>query len=251
MIESANQTDIPGSHPSPIGIISGTGPAGRALAARLVHAGHHVVLGSRDRARAVTAASAVEQNMGAHPPLPPEVSSPGTVRGADNDDAATSPLVFIATNASHTVAAATGHEVDLAGAIVVSMASRMAVGVRGMQSSPPPAGAVALALALALPTSRIVAALHHVPAAVLGDLRFALATDLLVCGDDLEAVDAVRGCLSSTTTGNVLDAGGLHSAIALEAMTAVLLTLNRASGGRYGIDLVDQRHRDTAPTLED
>ena len=39
-----------------VAIVGGTGPFGRALAARLVDAGVHVVLGSRDEGRAQAAA---------------------------------------------------------------------------------------------------------------------------------------------------------------------------------------------------
>ncbi|MHB8682551.1 MAG: NAD(P)-binding domain-containing protein, partial [Acidimicrobiales bacterium] len=47
-----------------VAIIGGTGPLGRGLALRLADAGHHVVVGSRDAARA---GDIVAEHLGAWP----------------------------------------------------------------------------------------------------------------------------------------------------------------------------------------
>ena len=85
-----------------VGILGGTGPAGRGVAIRLASAGHEVVLGSRDAQRAVDSARDL------HP------RGDGSVRGAANEEAATCEVVIVATPFDSAVATtgedlATGH----------------------------------------------------------------------------------------------------------------------------------------------
>ena len=52
------------SEPTAIAIIGGTGAEGRGLALRYAHAGHPVVLGSRDAERAAAIAAELNQTLG-------------------------------------------------------------------------------------------------------------------------------------------------------------------------------------------
>ena len=52
------------SEPTAIAIIGGTGAEGRGLALRYAHAGHPVILGSRDAERAAAAAAELNQTLG-------------------------------------------------------------------------------------------------------------------------------------------------------------------------------------------
>ncbi len=103
----------------------------------------------------------------------------------------------------------------------------------------PEGGSIAGATQSALPDSRIVAALHHVPAAVLGDLDNDLDVDIMCTSDDAEAIDEVRRRLGVVTVGRFLDAGPLDNTPALEAMTAVLICVNRHTGTENSLRLVD------------
>jgi len=123
-----------------------------------------------------------------------------------------------------TVAALEG---QLAGKIVVSMANALTKWGKNMVPLLPPTGSVAVAVARALPASRVVGAFHHLPAGPWSDLDHQLDADVLVCGDDREATSEVVGLVDRLPGLRGVDAGGLASALAIEALTAALLEVNR------------------------
>jgi NADPH-dependent F420 reductase len=91
----------------------------------------------------------------------------------------------------------------------------------------PPGKAAALeAQALLGNQTRVIAAFQHVSAAHLQDMEHAIECDVLVCGDDETAkTDVIR--LAEAIGLRGLDAGPLANAVAVEALTPVLLYLNR------------------------
>ena len=90
----------------------------------------------------------------------------------------------------------------------------------------PPRGSVAAHVQAALPASRVVAAFHHLPATELGHLGEPIDSDVLICGDDADAVRTVIDIVRHIPGCRPLDAGELSNATAIEAFTAVLLQLN-------------------------
>src|SRR5665811_1129778 len=92
-----------------VGILGGTGPAGRGVAIRLASAGYDVVIGSRDEARATETVSAMHAR------------GEGTVRGASNGDAASCDLVVVATPWDSAVATVSALKSSLANKTVISM----------------------------------------------------------------------------------------------------------------------------------
>jgi hypothetical protein len=72
----------------------------------------------------------------------------------------------------------------------------------------------------------VVAAFHHLPATELGNLGEPIDSDVLICGDDPEAVTEVSRIVAEIPGCRPLDAGELSNATAIEAFTAVLLQLN-------------------------
>ena len=90
----------------------------------------------------------------------------------------------------------------------------------------PPRGSVAAHVQAAVPDCRIVAAFHHLPAKELGHLGAPIDSDVLICGDDPEAVREVSDIVGRIPGCRPLDAGELSNATAIEAFTAVLLQLN-------------------------
>jgi hypothetical protein len=73
---------------------------------------------------------------------------------------------------------------------------------------------------------RVVAALHHLSSAHLGELDHDIDSDVLVCADDDDARAAAMALIEDLGV-RALDAGSLRNAIALESLTPVLLHLNR------------------------
>jgi len=82
----------------------------------------------------------------------------------------------------------------------------------------------------------VVAGLHSLAAAELAAGK--AEGDALVCGDDDDAKVAALELAATLVTGRAFDAGPLASARALEAMTAVIVNLNRRYRGRAGLQFV-------------
>jgi 8-hydroxy-5-deazaflavin:NADPH oxidoreductase len=200
-----------------IGILGGTGPAGKGLATRLAAAGMEVTLGSRDLERARDAArEVVERWEGRHL----------AIQGAENATVAEAELVIVATPWDSAPPTARALAEPLAGKVVVSMANALVKNGRDMVALVPSRGSIAAAVQAALPASKVAAAFHHLPAGVLADLEAPLEADVLVCSDHPEATAATIDLTNAIAGLRGLDAGSLAQASPIEAFTAVCITLN-------------------------
>lgn len=198
-----------------IGIIGGTGAAGKALARRMSSLGHDVLLGSREAARASEAAgSAGEDGM------------VGTISGVANAEAADAEIVFFSMPWEGAVEAALEHREALSGKTVVSIVNAMMKVGREVQPVIMSRGSVAQSIQSVLPQSNVVSALHHVPARELGAVARPLDIDVLVCSDNSASRLEVIELLNSIPGLNALDGGSLSNSGAIESMTAVLVNLN-------------------------
>ncbi|HTT86758.1 MAG TPA: NADPH-dependent F420 reductase, partial [Acidimicrobiales bacterium] len=110
--------------------------------------------------------------------------------------------------------------------VVVSVGNALVKQGREMHALIPPRGSISAALQAELPRARVAAAGQHLPAADLEDLDQTLAADVLVCSDHEDATTAAMALMGSIEGLRPLDAGSLASAAAIEAFTAVLVTLN-------------------------
>ena len=201
-----------------IAIVGGTGAEGSALAARWARAGHRVVIGSRSARRAGAAADA----LAAH----------GRVDGAANRDAAETADVVVVTVP---FAAQRETMIDIrdavAGKIVVDATAPLAPPRVSRVRLPPEGSAGQAAQAVLGAGVRVVSAFQNVAAGTLADPGAPVACDVLVCGDDAEARAAtVRLVEAAGLRG--LEAGPLANAAAAEALTSVLIWMNR----RYGAE---------------
>jgi NADPH-dependent F420 reductase len=216
-----------------IGVLGGTGPAGRALSARLASGGFDVVIGSRSKYRAMEEADKLRARWA-------ELELP--IEAADNEGAADCDVVVVATPwdaAASTVAAVSKR---LRGKVVISMANALAKVGHEFQPLVPPRGSVAASVQAALPDSRVSAAFHHVPAKELGDLAHPVDSDVLICSDHKSATQTTIEIVQELEGMRPLDAGELSNAAPIEAFAAVLLQLNvryktRAAVKFTGIDL--------------
>lgn len=211
-----------------IGILGGTGPAGKALAARLADVGYDVVIGSRSRYRAME----IRDTLVAKWP------ERGLEIGAgDNEDAADTDVVVLATpwdGATETALSVAG---KLRGKVLISMANALARVAGEFQPLVPPRGSVAASLQAAVPDSLVAAAMHHLPAKELGNLDHPIDSDVLICSDHHEATMCTTEIVSRIPGLRPLDAGGLSNATPIEAFTAVLLQLNVRYQTRVAIKL--------------
>jgi 8-hydroxy-5-deazaflavin:NADPH oxidoreductase len=201
-----------------VGVLGGTGPAGRGLAVRLAAAGLGVAIGSRDADRAAAVAAEVAGAWTGR--------LSGSISGTDNAGAAAADLVVVATPWDGAVATVRALAEPLAGKVVVSMVNALVKEGREMLALVPPRGSMAAAVQAALPGSRVAASFHHLPASEMENLDSGLLADVLVCADDDWAREATLELVERIEGLRPLDAGSLNQAAAVEAFTAVCITLN-------------------------
>jgi len=202
-----------------IGIIGGTGPLGRGLAVRLAAAGHEVAIGSRDGDRAEGVCAELRQAW-------PDRSLALTGMGNEAAVTAGAGMVVLATPWEGALATVADLADGLAGATVVSVGNALIRQGREAHAIVPPRGSVAAMVQAALPRSVVVAAGHHLPARSLADLHHVLHADVLVCSDRVEAQQATIDLLDTVEGLRGVAAGSLAQAAAIEAFTAVLVTVN-------------------------
>jgi 8-hydroxy-5-deazaflavin:NADPH oxidoreductase len=199
-----------------IAVVGGTGDFGLALAARLAEAGHEVVIGSRDAARAE--AKAAEAGVDG-------AANEEAVRGAD--------FVVLAVKAETALATAESLARSLDDVPVLSVASELRFTKQGVL---PGESAQSIAeRTQAILRAPVAAGLHSLAAASLA--RGKAEGDALVCGDDAEAKRLALELAAAVVTGRALDAGPLASARVLEGMTAVIVNLNKRYRGHAGVQI--------------
>lgn len=215
-----------------IGVLGGTGPAGRAMAARLASGGFDVVIGSRSRYRAMEERDRLLERW-------PERNL--SVDSEDNEGAAAADVIVIATPWDAAASTASSVSRQLRGKVVISMANALAKVGHEFQPLVPPRGSVAASVQAAVPKSLVAAAFHHVPAKELGDLDQPVESDVLICSDHASATETAAEIVRKLVDMRPLDAGELSNAAPIEAFAAVLLQLNvryktRAAVKFTGID---------------
>jgi NADPH-dependent F420 reductase len=219
-----------------IGVLGGTGPAGRGIAARLASVGHEVVVGSRERDRAQQVVDELRDRWG---------DRVATLEPGTNHAAAAAELIVLATIWTAAVATAAASADQLAGKPVISMANGLVKDGRQFVPVVSPSGSIAAEVQLVAPDARVVAAFHLVPAAALGDLDHHLTSDVLVVGEDsaraivLDLVDGIPDL-------RALDAGPLANALGIETFSAALLTVNLRHKGEGTLRLEGIGPRRTA-----
>jgi len=198
-----------------IAVLGGTGAQGSGLALRLANAGHTVTIGSRDAARAQAAALELSARTGK------------PIAGADNRGAADAGEIVILA-VPYAVERATVEAVldRLQGKILVDATVPLVPPKVSVVQLPAAQSAVAAIQDLAGKTVRVVSAFQNVSAQHLSDLDHAVDCDVLVCGDDRDACDVVIGlCADIGLRG--LHAGAIRNSAAAEALTSVLININR------------------------
>jgi hypothetical protein len=187
------------------------------VAVRLAEAGIRVTVGSRDAERAAQIVGEMREKV-------PDVAA--MLEADDNAGAATAEVIVVATPWDSVVPTVRVLREPLAGKVVISMANALAKEGREMLALIPPRGSVAATVQAALPGSLVAAAFHHLPASEMENLESGLEADVLVCSDHPEATAATMELIAQMRGLRPLDAGSLNQASAIEAFTAVCITLN-------------------------
>lgn len=200
-----------------VGFLGGTGPAGRALAARVASCGTEVMIGSRDPERAAEVVSSLALRW-PHRGLP--------LTGVSNEDACDADLVIVATPWDAAAPLAASLAGRLSGKVVISMANALEKVGDELEALVPPRGSISVAVAQAAPAAFVAGAFHHLPARTLGALEERLDADVLVCSDSERATTSTIELVDSIEGLRGVDAGSLSAASAIEAFTAVLVGIN-------------------------
>jgi NADPH-dependent F420 reductase len=204
-----------------LGIIGGTGKLGSGLAVRWARAGHSVLVGSRDGAKARACVAELAAR------LPSVGAASSALDGGDNVWAAREAEVVIVT-VPYEAHADTLRAIRDAAAAKVVIDTTVPLRPPKVNRVQLPAGQAAALETQALlgHDSPIVAALHHVSAVHLADPSHAVECDVLVASDDPQAKQVAMRLIADLGL-RALDAGPLANAVALESLTPVLIHLNR------------------------
>lgn len=199
-----------------IAVLGGTGKEGSGLAMRWASSGYRVVIGSRDAGRA--AEKAIELN---------NLLEGEYLTGTDNVTAAEQANVVVL-SVPYDAHKSTLEAVRpyLAGKILVDVTVPLAPPKVRTVHVPEGKAAALEAQAYVGSDVKVVAAFQNVSAVHLKDLDHAVDCDVLVCGDDAEAKENVIQLVAALGMRGI-DAGSLANAVAVEALTPVLLYINK------------------------
>jgi len=216
---SETTPDIPSKTLPTIAILGGTGKEGPGLALRWLAAGYSIIIGSRQLEKAQATAAELNARMNTDCAL-----------GLENSNAARQADICVLTvMAEAHQPALEGLKDALQGKILVDATAR--VDFRDPRPPSPPSAA-RIAQDILGPGVRVVAAFQNAPAHSLKkNLDKPIATDVLVCADDLEAAERVIE-LAKAGGMRAYYAGGLDNAVVVEGITSLLISINKHYGSK-------------------
>ena len=199
-----------------IAVVGGTGAEGGGLALRLASAGYEIIIGSRDGARASEAADQINSQLGIQ-----------RISGASNAIAAQqAEIVLMAVPFAGQKSTAEILAPHLQGKILIDATVPLMPPKVGRVQLPNGNSAVAQIQEILGNEVNVVAAFQNVSAHHLKELERKVECDVLICGDDTEACDAVIEICEAIGLKGIY-AGPICNAVAVEAMTSLLITINR------------------------
>ena len=200
---------------STIAIIGGTGAEGGGIALRLAKAGHRVLIGSRDAAKAKAAAAEL-------------AALAGVEIAGDGHRAVASASEIVILTVPYAAQRPTVEEIRdvLIGKILVDATAPLVPPRVNRVQLPEGGSAVAAIQALLGEQVRVVSAFQNVSAEKLRHLDQPVDCDVLVCADDAPARQAVID-LIATMEMRGIDGGPICNSAAAEALTSLLIWVNR------------------------
>jgi len=212
-----------------LAVLGGTGQEGLGLALRFAAAGEPVLIGSRAADRARAAAETVR------------AAVPGAqVQGHANPDALERAdrvvLAFPFEGLAPFLASASG---GLAGKLVIDVIVPLAFRA-GFFELVPVGGAASAGelIQQKVPTARVVSAFKNLSAEKLRDLPSPLQGDVVLCGNDPGARSEVGALVALLPGLRAVEVGDIRNARYVEAMTALLLNLNRKYRARTTVAIL-------------
>jgi hypothetical protein len=199
-----------------IAVLGGTGKEGSALAIRWALNGYKVIIGSRSAEKAAAAAAQMNAELGAE-----------YLVGMSNEEAAQAATTVVL-SVPYDAHRATLESVSthLKGKVLIDLTVPLKPPAVTTVTVPEGKSACMEAQALLGDDVAVVAAFQNVSAVKLKDPNYQVDCDVLVCADSEEAkTTAMHLVVAAGLRG--IDAGPLANAVAAEALTAVLLYINK------------------------
>ena len=203
-----------------IAVIGGTGKEGSGIAVRWASQGHDVTIGSRDAARAQQRAHEIRDEY--------QGKITGSLQGGANTEIIPdADLVVLAV--PYGAHAATLNELKplIDGKKFLDITVPLAPPKVREVNVPAGNSAALEAQAILGENTPVAAAFHHVSSQHLLDLEHDIETDVLVVADDVAFRKEIMALVRQTSARPV-NAGVLKNAVALEALTSVLIHINGA-----------------------
>jgi NADPH-dependent F420 reductase len=193
-----------------IAVLGGTGAMGRGLAARWARAGRAVIVGSRDAEKAQGVAETIGSG----------------VHGVTNlEAAARADIAVLTVPFAHQESVLRELKGSLEGKVLVDVTVPLRPPRVHVVDLPAEGSAARRAQAILGERVRVVSAFQNVSASHLA-IGHDVDCDVLVTGDDRAACDLVVG-LAEAAGMRAWHAGPLANAVAAEALTAVLIQINK------------------------
>lgn len=199
-----------------IAVIGGTGAEGGGLALRWAVAGHHVIIGSRDAQKAEAAAAQLLSQ------------APGScIEGGESLAAAgRADIVVLAVPYAAQMHTALALRTALEGKILIDVTVPLVPPKVAYVQLPEGGSCVVLVQKELGPLVQVVSAFQNVSAHKLKDPGHRVECDVLVCSDSKDARSRVIA-LAADAGLRGIDAGPLANSAAAEAMTSLLIWINR------------------------
>ncbi len=211
-----------------IAILGGTGALGTGLVRRWTQAGHTVIIGSRTLEKAQAALEELRQVMAEWGAVHVDVAA------MENLDAArAADIVVLTVPFAHQKSTLEHVRSALAGKILVDVTVPLVPPKVGTVQMPPEGSAGTAAQQLLGDSVKVVSAFQNVAAHHLQE-GHGLECDVLVCGNDKEARQEVIGLVEACGMRG-FHAGPIANSTAAEALTSVIININRAFKCHAGI----------------
>lgn len=198
-----------------LAVIGGTGSEGSAIAARFAKAGVRVLIGSRDAMKAQNTANIINTKF-----------SSNNVEGYSNREAAAkADVVLLSIPYDGMKPILEDLKTVVQGKIVINIASSLDPERKSRAKLNPKGSITAEVQEFFGQDTKVVAAFQNISPEQLEKFDSKIETDVLVCGGDKEAREAVVAMIRKTGI-EAFDAGVLANAVVVETMTAVLIYTN-------------------------
>jgi 8-hydroxy-5-deazaflavin:NADPH oxidoreductase len=218
-----------------LAILGGTGDLGTGLARRWAQAGYRVIIGSRTQEKAEAAVLDLREVMAERGVADVAVEAMDNLSAAQAADIVTLTVPF-----AHQASTLEGVKPALQGKILIDVTVPLVPPRVARVQLPPQGSAGQIAQDLLGEDVAVVSAFQNVAAHHLQE-GHGLDCDVLVCGNKKEAREAVIRLVEAAGLRG-FHAGMINNAAAAEALTSVLITINKQYQCHAGIRITGLEH---------